>query len=395
MGTIRVVSEGLDGSRQVSSGYDVRFDVAPSLALRALRPTRKRFERLPNPCSEMVVPSTTEDTPIVLVVEALGLVPGTPDSPVDFTWSFTPDGLGLEASGGYSSEERPLKVIDRVSDGSLVSGLMDSSGCDGPTRGDAAWFDQLVDGICGEDDSDARQYIVEVSDGVAAPVDNLTKLRTQVLPDDVNDGHAQAVISVETTDAEGTTASLSFPLDVYRAYTVHRDASLDRVVEREPIVKLGEKISDPTQSTEVRFSEDQTETRAVDMGMSVNPGIRGSVGFIYMLDLALSPQADVRPTRTSAVDSRDTSQTVPAGTCVAFYRQAEKVRRFARVLRHGACGEEDYEGEVFIDDWQWFREIATAPSCPAPSTELNPPGPCEADCDLISAAPSVMGDFWN
>ena len=399
-GTVRIVQEGQDQSRQVSEGYPVQFYVAPSLVLRALRATRDSLLGLSEPCGDMIVPATVEGVPLAVAVEAVGLVPGSAEAPVEFSWRLPPDGVRVRSDGWdafYAPQElkreASITVTDRAADGTLLSALVGDSVCDGPIPSEPAWWAELVRRTCGDDASSKRQYLFRLAGWPAAVSDDLDELVAAPPPE--GSGLQQATISVEAIDARGTQARLSVPLDVYRRYSFDRDASLDRIAEREPVVMAADPIPPTDVPTEARFYENQTEQRPIEMGMSVSPATRGSVGLIYALDSILGVHDPRDLTRNSSQYVRDISQSVPPGMCATFYRQAEKVRRVARVTRRGACGEQVDDGEVFIDDWQWSREIAIALECPAPSTELKPAGPCEKDCDAIKRTLPGLSPFGN
>lgn len=407
LGEARVVNESLDGAKRVSGGHNVKFEVKPSLVLRVLRPNRRPTASViasPNTgCGQMVVSSTTEDTPFTVGVEALGLMPGSQSQPLVFTWNLLLEHLVVK-NGSYgtvntSTEQRDkgtVTVVDEITNGALFSALTDASGCQVPATSGLNFFEQLVHSLCRDGPTGERQYLFKVIDDVVVASGGLKELKTRVVPPESPDGHAQAAITVSAQDASGASASLNIPLDIYRQFVIRRDATRDQIVEREPIKKIDESIQSSMLEIDVRYHESQSEHKSIDTGMSVSPSTRGNIGFIYAVDLTMAFNVDVRQSTSSSQDSgREVSQRVPPGMCITYYRQAEKVRRFARVITHGACGEQRDEGEIFVDDWQWQREVANGRGCPATSKALKPPGPCYDNCDVVSLASGVLDDFWR
>jgi hypothetical protein len=392
LGEVTVINNGLDGSRRASPAYRVKIDVQPSLLIRALRPAGTN-------CPS-VVTATNEDLPLTVAVEALGFQPGSEGQPLEFTWSFGLEHLDVKPTNygtwdleTASAKEGMVTVVDRVTAGNL-SGIQDASGCQAAFQPDTgrSSISAFLDGLCRENTEGEKQFLFQFLDDVRA-VPGFKVLRTRKIAEDNQRGEVQAPITVAVRDAHGRSARLAMPLDVFKPVSLIRDAARDRIIHRDQIVRLQDEVAPGNLPTQVTLRESRSEQKTIDNGHNLSPSGWTQLGYIRGLNLSWAFGIDQREGRSSSQDiGIDVTQEVPPGFCMSYYRQAEQVRRYAKVVGHGVCGQVEDYGELYIDDWQWSREVSTATGgCPAPSSQLRPAGPCYQGCESVKIAPSGAG----
>lgn len=389
LGEVTVINNGLDGSRRASSAYRVKLDIEPSLLLRSLRPT--------GASCPTVVTATHEDMPLSVAVEALGFAAASESSPLEFTWSFglenldvKPDDYGIWDFQTAEATEGLVTVTETVTSGTM-SGLQDASGCQTAYSPDIgrSGLSAFLDGLCRENTKGQKQFVFKFLDDVRA-VPGFKVLRTRKIAADDQRGQVQAPITIAVRDRRGQTAYLSVPLDIYKPVSMIRDAVRDRIIHRDQIVRLQDEVAPGNLPTQVTLREGQSEQKTIDNGHNVSPSGYSQLGYIRGMNLSWAFGIDQREGRSSSKDiGIDVTQEVPPGFCLSYYRQAEQVRRYAKLVGHGVCGEVEDYGDAYIDDWQWSREVATvAGACPAPSTQLKPAGPCYQGCESVKVAPA-------
>lgn len=401
-GEVRVVNQYADGTEATSAPQSLGIEVKPSIVVRALRPQGSDCQ--------LVVKATTEDQPLSIAVEAVGLTPGTPAAPLTFSWTFLREHLSVGDTFGVfdtaADNTGTFTIEDLVRQGA-GSALQDASNCAGgipPTSTSPRIEDYVANFLqeqCRANASGEKRYVFKALNDLAGTQAGLKSLRTRkiVTGDGLNqnavsdsrDGHVVTQIGVRATDAQGRSAQLVVPLDIFQTVVMRRDTSADRIAEFEAPEMVGSCIPGGIQQRQISYRETQGTSRQRGKDVNLSPQFGGQVGFVRGLNFSVGfGVSENSSVSTNSDFGRDVSSDIFPGYYAQFYRQAVKIHRVARLTWHDKCGAAAEMGEAILVDWDFTAEVATGPSgkdgsgCP-PRSHLPPAGPCKNGCQAQSA----------
>ena len=350
VGELVVTNIGHDASQLSSTALPLDLTIKPSLIPRALRPAEGGCQP--------VVPFTVDDTPMELSFEAVGLRPGSVDTPLIFSWTLLKEHWDVDLTN-FDTSFDPTKLFTNDSGAFMLQQKV--------TAGSSASLR----------DRGTTHFLLKVKDDFFDRV-SVKKLATKSLAgaNETADSYT-ANISLAVVDATGKTARLTFPLDVRRVATLHYDNN-QFIAERYAPQKVSECIPGGNIGRQVSYREDKSETKARDLGWSYNASAATTLGLpSNPFALALNPSATFGIDYRASVSSQsskglDISSQVLPGFFGVFYRQTTKVHRIAKISGNTKCGEEIDLGEAILTDWIFAPDLAMGPSCPPPSN-LPPP----------------------
>lgn len=363
IGEVRVANVAKDGSREVSDGLPVKFQIKPSLIPRVVRPI--------NGCNSNVLTKSLGSEKFVLAVEALGLRKGTEENPLVFHWSFIGKDWDVEFNYGVFNVDSVFKktgsfvLQDKVKKGrySVVSdpgAVKLPFGIPAPTN--------------------ALKFLVKAGSDLLGS-SSLKKLSTRKVSE-ANKGKDQAdsyntTVNVAAVDASGKSAVLAIPLAIYKQATLHYDGT-QKLAERLQPQMVSECIPGGDIGRYVTYREDKAETRQRGMAFQYNANAGLTLGlpsnpFALALNLSAGFGVDVNASVSSSKSrALDMNGQILPGDYGVFYRQTTKVYRIGKLVGHTKCGGTVNLGDAILTDWIWSPDLATGSSCP-PKPNLPKP----------------------
>ncbi|MBK8481823.1 MAG: hypothetical protein IPL40_11685 [Proteobacteria bacterium] len=402
VGEVRVLNQYADGNEALSAPVSVGIEIKPSLVVRALRPQGSDCR--------LVVSATTEDQPLSIAVEAVGLLPGTPTTPLTFSWTFLREHLSVGDTFGVFdtvSDNSGAFTIDDVVRQGAGSALQDASSCAGgipPTSASPRMEDYVFNFLqeqCRANASGEKRFLFKALNDLAGTEAGIKTLRTRKIVSgdglaenavsNSRDGHVVTQIGIRATDAQGSSAQIVIPLEIFQTVVMRRDTSADRIVEFEAPEMVGSCIPGGVQQRQISYRENQGTSRQRGKDVNLSPQFGGQLGFVRGLNFSMGFGVSENSSVSTTADfGRDVSSDLFPGFYAQYYRQAVKIDRVARLTWHDKCGSAADMGEAILVDWDFTAEVATGPSgkdgsgCPPPS-HLPPVGPCRNGCQARSA----------
>lgn len=402
VGEVRVINQSADGTEAISAPISVGVEIKPSIVVRALRPQGSDCR--------LVVSATTEDQPLSIAVEAVGLTPGATTAPLTFSWTFLREHLSVGDTFGVfdtASDNTGTFTIDDVVRQGAGSALQDASNCAGglpPTSTSPRIEDYVANFLqeqCRANAAGEKRFVFKALNDLAGTEAGLKSLRTRKIVagdgltqnavSDSRDGHVVTQIGVRATDAQGRSAQLVIPLDIFQTVVMRRDTGADRIVEFEAPEMVGSCIPGGIQQRQISYRETTGASRQRGKDVNLSPQFGGQIGFVRGLNFSVGFGVSENSSVSTNTDfGRDVSSDIFPGYYAQFYRQAVKIHRVARLTWHDKCGSAADMGEAILVDWDFTAEVATGPSgsdgsgCP-PRSHLPPVGPCKNGCQARSA----------
>lgn len=340
VGELVVLNVAKDGSRKASQPQPLSITVKPSILPRVITP-------LDGGCTNKVVRHTLQDTDMSLRVEALGLRPGTKETPLVFYWSFLSQ--QWKVTTDYGSFD-PTSVF--------------------PKKGSVVVIDKVTNGrsstLSGK--GKTRMLFKVASDVVGFA--GIKELRTEKVPSDGN--NMPVTVNVAAVDASGKSASIALKLTVHRQADMHYDGT-DRLAERFQPVLVSDCIPGGDIGRDVSYAESSVESRHRSVGYSYNAETALTLGLPsnpFALGLHLSQGFGVNVNAAISTDkskSLNLTGQIHPGEYGVFYRQTVKVYRIAKLTGWTKCGSEVNLGQVRLTDWKFAPDLAKGEKCVPPS----------------------------
>jgi hypothetical protein len=357
-GILRARNVGLDGSeKQAPQAIAVEIQVLPSILIRQMRPISAGCP--------VGITATTDETPFMFEVKAIGLKSGSQNAPLRFVYTFLKENFQFK---GYFANQAGIDPESLF-----------------PKSGPVSVVDDVYNGTISTLGTGVPKNVYVFKGGVTGTVANLTtgtdslfglsNLTTAPVPT-VQGNYAAdsytATMSIVAMDSAGQETKRVVKVEVYTPVEVRTDGS-KRVAVRsyDPVAVTG-CIPGGDIGRQVTYSEMTSETRTRSFTTSASL----SAGFdIKVLKLNAEFGFEVNSTVSSA-KSKDLQIT---GTILpkqfgAFYRQTIQMEVRARLVGHGPCGSTQDLGEVIVTDWVWSPDLAKNMKCPPLPVSNLPPG---------------------
>ncbi|PID38386.1 MAG: hypothetical protein CSA65_03380 [Proteobacteria bacterium] len=348
-GIVQARNIGFDGSQKQATPLSTQVQVRPSILIKQFRPISAG-------CSPDLK-DTTDDTKMLIEVEAVGLKAGNGVAPLRFVYTFMKQHfqfegffsgqMGLDPEGLFP-QSGPVSIIRDVTDGNtslLGSGVPSTTYVHQGTPG---------------------------SSGLSTSVDNmfqLTHLRTAPLANPQANNY-EASISIMAIDSTGQSITRTIPLTVWAPVEVDYDGGVTEVESFDPVPVTG-CISGGDVGRDVTYSEMTAESRSRSFKVKSEVGGGFNVG-VAQLNASFGVEVDGAVTSASSKDLKISGFILPNQFAV-FYRQTIQIERVAKLRGHGPCGNTRALGEVVVTDWIWAPDLAKAKSCPPlPPSNLAP-----------------------
>jgi hypothetical protein len=348
-GVVQAMNIGFDGARKDATPLSTQVQVRPSILIKQFRPISAG-------CAPGLT-DTTEDTKMLIEVEAVGLKAGNGVAPLRFVYTFMKQHfqfegyfggkLGLDPEGLFP-QTGPVSIIDDVEGGNvsrLGSGVPSTTYVHQGTPGPS---------------------------GLPTGIDNLfqlSHLRTAPLPNPQGNNY-QAAISIMAIDSTGQTIKRTIPLTVWAPIEVDYEGGVTEVESFDPVPVTG-CLPGGDIGRDVTYSEMTAETRS--RSFKVKSEVGGAVDIkVARLNASFGVEVEGQVTSASSKDLKISGFILPNQFAV-FYRQTIQIERSAKLRAHGACGNTTSLGDVVVTDWIWAPDLAKGSSCPPlPPSNLAP-----------------------
>ena len=356
-GIVKATNVGLDNEvKPAPQALGVEIQVLPSVFIRQMRPLHVGCP--------VGIQATTDETPFLFEVKAIGLKAGSQGAPLRFVYTFLKEHFQfagyLANQAGVDPEslfpaQGPVSVVDDVFDGTI------STLGTGVPRNIYVFKGGVTSGA---------QSLVTGADNLFG----LTQLTTAPVPT-VHGNYAadryQAAMNILAMDNTGQEARRTINIDVYAPVEVDYDGKATPVRSYDPVLVTG-CIPGGDIGRDVTYSEMTSETRTRSFAYS------GSIsgGFdikVARLNAEFGFEVNSQVSSASSKDLKITGQILPKQFAV-FYRQTIQLERKARLRGHGPCGNTQDLGEVVVTDWIWSPDLAKNMKCPPMPVSNLPPG---------------------
>lgn len=342
-GHIRALNIGRDGqTKQAREPIPAQLQVLPSIIIRQMRPAGSGCR--------VGITDTTESSPFVFELKAVGLKNGTNTAPLRFVYSFLKEHFQIT---GFLSDQLAVDP----------AGLF-------PKSGPVSLIDDVLDGSVSVLGAGAARKLQVVKSGfnpglasipaAAERLFGLTQLTTAPLPSVTTESY-DAAMTVVAIDSRGQTARRTIPLRVWSPVEVDYDGRAEVVRSFDPVPVSGCLPGGPI-GLDVSYTEQSTQT--LNRAFSV----RGSLGGGFDVKVARL-NAEFGMDVQGSVSSSDAKSLSMAVRILpkefgAFYRQTLQLERRAKLKLHSACGDAVPAGEVVVTDWVWSPDLGKGRSCP-------------------------------
>jgi hypothetical protein len=371
-GTVKVFNEGSDGRGNTSAPHQVQMVVGPSIVVRQMSP-------LNGSCGTGALTDTTEQTSLMLEVEAVGLQPGTAGSPLLMTYTMSHRNFEFEGCFSCRFRTDPEQLQNPQGAVTLVDRVQ--SGARSVAGGSSLQNMRLVEqGVPATNSGHA------LTDWVASNVPlvdfdrrfAISGFKTRALPEEQG-GHYTATIIVQAADAAGNMASRTIPVNVWSVVELTSAQSV-KVQDFEPVAVSGcmHGSSPPAQLT---YTDQRTETRERSLNSALigKPQLGLGIGLLESIvsnnarieaELGIKIQDAVSSAQLNGLNLQ--VQLLP-GQVGVVYRQLSQMAQRVNVRVHSACGQAEDAGYMVLTDWTWGVDVARAKqgTCnPMPQTKL-------------------------
>ncbi|MCB9554995.1 MAG: hypothetical protein H6707_02750 [Deltaproteobacteria bacterium] len=338
-GLISAINVGHNGEQKVAAQtLSSEIRVLPSIIIRQLRPLHQS-------CA-VGITATTDATPMLFELRAIGLTAGTAVAPLRFGYTF------------LSQHFRPTGT------------LSDKFGADPesliPKQGAITIIDDVTDGdvsMLGADNG-AAVHVAEgrINENLGAIIRtierqlNLNHIETTPIPPEAQDGYYDASMIVRAVDKRGYTAERTIDLRVWAPIQVDYDgnATVRRSFDPVPVSgclpggRIGREVSYNEMDADIRARAYKISGK-VDVGADILVRINAS----FAMDVTEEVSS------TTAQQLKLDSALLPNHNGV-FYRQRLQLERRADLIQHTGCGRSARLSEVIVTDWVWSPDLAQA-----------------------------------
>lgn len=355
-GMLKAQNIGFGGEvKQAPQAIGVEIQVLPSILIRQMRPL--------NAGCPVGITATTDETPFLFEVKAIGLKSGSQNAPLRFVYTFLKENFQFS---GYLSNQAGMDPEALF-----------------PQQGPVSVVDDVYNGTISTLGSGAPKNVYVFKGGVTGSIASLvpgadklfglTQLTTAAVPT-VQGNYAadkyQASMNIVAMDSAGQETRRTIRLDVYSSVEVKPTGQAVPTRSYDPVPVTG-CIPGGTIGRDVTYSEMTSETRS--RSFTVHSLVSGGIDIkVLRLNAEFGFEVNAQVSSSKSKDLQITGKILP-GTFGAFWRQTIQLERRAPLVGHGSCGSTQDLGEVIVTDWVWSPDLATNLKCPPlPPSNLSP-----------------------
>lgn len=348
-----------------SEELSVSLDVEPSLGIVQLRSVTEEG------CNA-VTKSTIGNQELALSVRAIGMAAATEVEPIRFRVSFQAPTMKVVylKDEPYSVWPPSIPSLDQ----SVVKEAED-----GNNRFDV----EITEGNTLDLDPTWRKETVTVSPGVRIGDQTVNEVILGRFSTGATDGKSTVTgILIEAIHPDGTTITRQIPYGVKEEWEVHAYDQNMRLMERSDPVPVSGCFSGGDIGRDLTYTEGSSVTQSRSLSFRWDQNVANTLGITAgvggLLPVQISANASTTFSETFGIDVNETvsseshvginfsARIIPGffGTC---YRQIDRIEREVNVTYNNACGRSGVIGQTILTDWNFGFDIATGPSCDAPS----------------------------
>jgi len=356
-GILKAHNVGFGGEvKQAPQAIGVEIQVLPSILIRQMRP-------LSVGCA-VGITATTDETPFMFEVKAIGLKSGSDKAPLRFVYTFLKQNFQFS---GYLSNQSGIDPESLF-----------------PQSGPVSVVDDVYNGTISTLGTGAPKNVYVFKGGVTSSVGSLvpgadklfglTHLTTAPVPTVEGNYSADkyvATMNIVAMDSSGQETKRTIQIDVFTPVELEITQAPTPVRSYDPVPVTG-CIPGGDIGRDVTYSEMTSETRLRSFKImgKVSAGIDIKV-FKISAEFGFEVNSEVSSSKST--DLKITGTILP-GQFGAFWRQTIQLERRAKLTGHGPCGSTQDLGEVVVTDWVWSPDLAKNMKCPPLPPSNLPPG---------------------
>lgn len=371
-GTATIISE-LNESYQRENDKNTLSSDEVSLSLR-VEPSVGIVElrSVTEPGCALVTSGTTGSQELGFSVRAIGMESATESAPIRFRVSFLSPTIDVVYIKEGADSIWPPNI-----------GALDPSAVAEPAAGQNKFELEVTEGNLLVLDPTWQKSRVTVS----PPIHMGSQTFSEVLLGRFSTGptdeqSSAALIRVEAFHADGTVVSRDISYDINQEWEIQSYNQNMILMERSDAVPVSGCFSGGDIGRDLTYTEGSSinQSRSLsfrwDRNVANTLGVTAGVG--GLLPAQISANASTTFSETFGFDINETvsseshvginfsARIIPGyfGTC---YRQIDRIQREVNVTYNNACGRSGVIGQTLLTDWNFGFDIATGPSCDAPS----------------------------
>ena len=359
-----------------SDELSVSLKVEPSLGIVQLRSVTEEG------CAA-VTKSTIGGQELALSMRAIGMADATPEQPIRFRVSFQSPTMKVVYLRDEAYSVWPPHIPG-------LNQAFVKEAAEGSNRFDI----EITEGNSLDLDPTWRKDTVTVSPAIQLGDQTVNQVVLGQFSTGATNGESTvAGILIEAIHPDGTTISRQIAYDVKEEWQIHPYDQNMRLMERSDAVPVSGCFSGGDIGRDLTYTEGSSITQSRSLSFRWDRNVANTLGITAgvggLLPVQISANASTTFSDTFGMDVNETvsseshvginfsARIIPGfyGTC---YRQIDRIEREVNVTYNNACGRTGIIGQTILTDWNFGFDIATGPSCDAPS-DLDEGGNYEPD----------------
>ncbi|MCP4448414.1 MAG: hypothetical protein GY811_24190 [Myxococcales bacterium] len=352
-------------SERRSEELSVSLKVEPSLGIVQLRSVSE------DGCAA-ITKGSIGDQELALSMRAVGMAEATTEEPIRFRISFQSPTMKVVYLKDQGYGIWPTDIS------SLNENLVKEA-----TEGASRFDVEITEGNHLDLDPTWRKDKVKVSPAIQIGDETVSEVLLGRFSTGATEGSSTvAGILVEATHPDGTVITRQIAYDVKEEWEVHNYDQNMRLMERSDPVPVSGCFSGGDIGRDLTYTEGSSITQSRSLSFRWDQNVANTLGLTAgvggLLPYQISANASTTFSETFGIDVNETvsseshiginfsARIIPGfyGTC---YRQVDRIEREVDVTYNNACGRAGVIGQTILTDWNFGFDIATGPSCDAPS----------------------------